>query len=340
MKFQLGDKVILLHSGEEGEVVDFINKEMALVDVKGVRFPVYLDQIDFPYFDRFTKKAAPVPKPKKFAEDIKKEKATAKYKVGEGAWLSFLPVFDKDVFDDDIVEYFRIYLVNQTNLHLDFKYWLRFLGETDFELRNDITPLQDFYLHDIKLEAMNDSPRFDIEFSLHTPDKAKVPYLETSFKIKPKQLFKQIEEIRLKQEASFSYIMFENYPDKQEDETDWKKLSDAGYKIYEGGKIHRQHIEPGQTVVDLHIEKLTDNWQHLSNFAKLDLQLKTFEKYYELAILHHQPQLIIIHGIGTGKLRDEIHEILKTKKEVKTFVNQFHPSFGYGATEIYFDYHK
>ena len=340
MKFQVGDKVILMHSGEDAEVVEFINKEMALVDVNGVRFPVYLDQIDFPYFDRFTKKSVPALKPKIFAEDIKKEKATAKYKVGEGVWLSFLPVFDKDVFDDDIVDYFRIYMVNQTNLHLDFKYWLRFLGATDFELKNNITPLQDFYLHDIKLEAMNDSPRFDIEFSLNVPDKNKIPYLETSLKIKPKQLFKQIEEIRLKQEASFSYIMLEQYPDKPEEETDWKKLSDAGYKVYEGGKIHRQHLEPARTVVDLHIEKLSDNWQQLSNLAKLDLQLKTFEKYYELALLHHQPQLIVIHGIGSGKLRDEIHDILRLKKEVKSFVNQYHPSFGYGATEIYFDYKK
>jgi hypothetical protein len=340
MKFQLGDKVVLLHSGEDAEVVDFINKEMALVEVNGVRFPVYLDQIDFPYFERFSKKAVPVPKPKKYAEDIKKEKAASKYKVGEGVWLSFLPVFDKDVFDDDIVDYFRLYLVNQTDMHLDFHYYLRFLGETDFELKNDIAPLQDFYLHDIKLEAMNDSPRFDIEFSLHHPDKNKVSHLETSLKIKTKQLFKQIEEIRLKQEASFSYIMFENYPDKPSEETDWKKLTDAGYKIYEGGKIHRQHLEPARSVVDLHIEKLTDNWQQLSNMAKLDLQLKTFEKYYELALLHHLSQLIVIHGIGTGKLRDEIHDLLRLKKEVKSFVNQFHPSFGYGATEIYFEYKK
>jgi hypothetical protein len=342
MKFQLGDKVVLLHSGEEAEVVDFINKEMALVEVKGVRFPVYLDQIDFPYFDRFSKKAAPkpIPKPKKYVEDIKKEKATAKYKVGEGVWLSFLPVFDKDVFDDDIVDYFRLYLVNQTELHLDFHYFLKFQGETDFELKNEITALQDFYLHDVKLEAMNDSPRFDIEFNLHQPDKNKVSHLETSLKIKTKQLFKQIEETRLKQEASFSYIMFDKYPDKPEEETEWKKLTDAGYKIYEGGKIHRQHLEPARTVIDLHIEKLTDNWQHLSNAAKLDLQLKTFEKYYELALLHHQTQLIVIHGIGTGKLRDEIHDLLRLKKEVKSFVNQFHPSFGYGATEIYFEYKK
>jgi hypothetical protein len=91
-------------------------------------------------------------------------------------------------------------------------------------------------------------------------------------------------------------------------------------------------------VVDLHIEKLSDNWKHLSNFEILTLQLKAFEKYYYLSVAHRQPGLTVIHGIGTGKLRDEIHEILKIKKEVKSFVNQYHPNFGYGATEIYFKY--
>jgi dsDNA-specific endonuclease/ATPase MutS2 len=42
--------------------------------------------------------------------------------------------------------------------------------------------------------------------------------------------------------------------------------------------------------------------------------------------------------VGTGKLRDEIHEILKTKKEVRTFANQYHSDFGFGATEIFFQY--
>ena len=41
---------------------------------------------------------------------------------------------------------------------------------------------------------------------------------------------------------------------------------------------------------------------------------------------------------GNGKLRNDMHDILRLKKEVKSFLNQFHPSFGYGATEIYFQY--
>jgi hypothetical protein len=40
------------------------------------------------------------------------------------------------------------------------------------------------------------------------------------------------------------------------------------------------------------------------------MQLKEFEKWYELAVAHHQAQLIVVHGLGSGRLRDEIHDIL------------------------------
>lgn len=338
MKFQIGDKVIILHSGEEAEIIEFINAKMALVEVGGVQFPVHLDQIDFPYFQRFSQKK-PVSKNKetKKVEDIKPEKSSVKYKVGEGVWLAFLPVYDKDVFDDDIVDYFRLYLINQTETAFNFKYWLRYIGHTDFELTNNIASLSDFYLHDISFESFNDSPRFDFEFSLSQKLKTKVPFFEVSLKLKAKQIFKKIEEIKMKQEASFFEILFEQYPDAvPEEKTDLQKLYNAGFKVYENGKLQSKQYSPIRTVVDLHIDKLTDKWKHLSNFQILDLQLKTFEKYYDLALQNHQPHLIIVHGVGTGKLRNEIHEILKNKVEVKSFVNQFHPSFGFGATEIFF----
>jgi dsDNA-specific endonuclease/ATPase MutS2 len=81
-----------------------------------------------------------------------------------------------------------------------------------------------------------------------------------------------------------------------------------------------------------------DDWHNLSNGEILNIQLREFEKWYELAVAHRQANLIIIHGVGSGRLRDEIHDALRLKKEVKSFVNQYHPSFGYGATEIYFQY--
>lgn len=335
MKYQIGDKIIVLHSDEEGRVVDIINDKMVMIEVRGVKFPAYMDQIDFPYFKMFSQKPV-VPKKKIFVDDIKKEKPAPKVKTKDGVFLSFMPVFDKDVFDDDIVEKLRVYLVNHNEEEYQFDYNLYFTGENNFQLKNTIRGLSEFYLHDVSFEDMSDNPRFDVVFSLPKEEKKKAPYFETSLKVKAKQLFKKIEETQQKNEASFAFELFLKYPDRVDEErVDMSKLGNAGFRVYDAKHAHR-NLPPARTVIDLHIEKLTDDWRGLSNHEILAMQLNEFEKYYELSVAHHQPTLIVIHGVGEGRLRDEIHEILRLKKDVKSFVNQFHPLYGFGATEIYF----
>jgi Smr domain-containing protein len=339
MKFQIGDKVVVKHTNEEAEIIEIINKQMVMLEVKGVKFPAYMDQIDFPYFKRFTeKKLFPENKKQKtFIEDIKKEKTIEK-KVVDGVWLTFIAVMDTDEFGDDVVEELKVHLINRTETAYHFVYQLNFFGKSEFSINNDIHPFQDFYIHDIPFEDLNDSPAFSFEFTLLKPDKKKASHYETSLKLKPKQLFTRIEEIRRKGESTFSYKLFDNYPDKvHEEEYDLDILANKGYKVYDASKA-RQHLEPAKHEIDLHIEKLSPDHETLSNFEKLTIQLKTFEKYLDLAIAHHQPSLIAIHGVGSGKLRDEIHEILRLRREVKSFINQYHPAYGYGATEIFFQY--
>lgn len=337
MKFEPGDKIIVRLTEEEGKVVEIMNEKMVMIEVKGVRFPAYTDQIDFPYFKMFTEKRK-AEKKKIFIDNVQKEKAMPKKKEGNGVKLSFFPVFGKDVFDDEVVDKFKLYLVNQDETAYSFTYNLMVGGESGFQLQNSVEPLSDFYLHDVPFEDLSDSPRFEFEFSLKEPDKRKAPYYEASLKLKAKQLFKKIEEIQLKNEPSFGYVLFEHYPDRLEEEKlDLGKLGSSGYRIYDASRI-RQNMESPRSVVDLHIEKLTDNWKHLSNFEILTMQLKAFEKYYNLAVTHYQPSLIVIHGVGEGKLRDEIHGILRLKAEVGSFVNQYHHLYGYGATEIFFEY--
>jgi hypothetical protein len=339
MKYQVGDIVLILHSNEEARVVDIINKDMMMVDVKGVSFPVYMDQVDFPYFKRFTeKKLFPVKKEKTYIDDVRKEKAVKEKKTSDGVWLSFLPVMHLDEFGDEVVEELKLYLLNRTEIAYHFIYKLHFFGKPDFELKNTVHPFQDFYLHDVFFSDLSDSPSFDFDFSLVTPNKNKAEHFEASVKIKPKQLFTRIEKLKENNEATFKQQLFAEYPDKALDDrpSDFEKLSAKGYKVYDATKA-KKHLEPARTVIDLHIERLTDNWKGMSNYEILELQLKTFEKYYELAILHHQPSLIVVHGVGEGVLRNEIHDKLRLKKEVKSFVNQYHPSFGFGATEIFFN---
>lgn len=339
MKYQIGDIVLILHSNEEGRVVDIINDKMLMVDVKGISFPVYMDQVDFPYFRRFTeKKLFPAKKEKQFVDDIRKEKPSQEKRTADGVWLTFLPIMDTDEFGDVVVEELKLHLINRTETPYRFVYKLHFFGKPDFELKNTIQPFEDFYLHDVDFADLNDSPSFEFDFSLLQPDKKKAEHFESSVKLKPKQLFAKIEELKEKNQATFSQLLFKNYPDKViEDTVEMGKLAAKGHKIYEASKA-RQHLEPARSVIDLHIEKLTDDYRRMSNYEIVSLQLKTFEKYYHLAVAHHQPSLIVIHGVGEGVLRDEIHDILRLKKEVKSFVNQYHPNFGYGATEIFFQY--
>ena len=335
MKYEIGDKIIVLHSDEEGKVIDIINDKMVMIEVRGVKFPAYMDQIDFPYFKMFSQKK-PVEKKKIYLDDIPKEKTAGKKKTGDGVFISFMPVFDKDVFGDEVVEKLKIYLINQNEEAYNFDYNLFFTGESNFQLKSSIESLADFYLHDVSFEDMSDNPKFEFEFSLANENKKKELFFEVSLKLKAKQLFKKIEETQLKNEPSFAYELFTDYPERVEvEKVDLSMLGNAGYRLYDASKT-RQNLPPVRSVVDLHIEKLTDSWKHLTNFEILTLQLDEFEKYYELALAHKLHTFIIIHGVGEGKLRDEIHEILRLKSEIKSFVNQFHPLYGYGATEIYF----
>lgn len=337
MKFQIGDKVTVLHSNEEAEVVELINDKMVLVDVRGVKFPAYIDQLDFPYFKRFSEKKIPIQKKgKTFVDQLSVDKTRKTNHPLDGCWLRILPVSDDDEYGDEVVESLKIYLVNHTDKGLNFKYKLSYSGKQEFTLNNELPASKEFYLHDIPFENLNDGPLFEIEFNLMNPEKSKAPFYESSLKLKAKQVFLRIEEIRKKGEASFAYKLFERYPDKlqEEEKSDYVPQNKKGNKLYEA-KQARQHLEAAKYEIDLHIEKLIPEWEHLTNFEILTIQLNTLEKYIDLAVAHHQHNLIAIHGVGTGKLKDEIHEILKSRREVRSFINQYDPRYGYGATEIF-----
>jgi hypothetical protein len=337
MKFEVGDKVTVLHSNEEAEVVEMINDKMVMVQVRGVKFPAYIDQLDFPYFRRFSeKKTEPPKKSRTYIDQVPADKSKQVKIPHDGCWIRILPVSDTDEFGDDVVESLKVYLVNHTEKDLRFQYKLSYAGRQDFNLSNELPASKDFYLHDIPFENLNDAPLMEIDFNLSQADKKKSDHYETSLKLRARQVFSRIDAIRKKGEASFAYLLFDQYPDRlpEEDKQSYLPAGKRENKLYDA-KQGRQHLEPARYEVDLHIEKLEPEWKHLSNFEILTIQLNNFEKYLDLAIAHHQHNLIVIHGVGTGKLKDEIHEILKSRREVRSFINQYDPRYGYGATEIF-----
>ena len=88
MKFEVGDKVVVKHSNDDGEVIEIINDKMVLVDVREVKFPAYTDQLDFPYFKRFTEKTIipPGKKPKQYIDQLPPEKPQPEKRNGSPSW--------------------------------------------------------------------------------------------------------------------------------------------------------------------------------------------------------------------------------------------------------------
>lgn len=86
--------------------------------------------------------------------------------------------------------------------------------------------------------------------------------------------------------------------------------------------------------IDLHIEELTDQFPKMTADEMLRLQLEVFRQKLEAAIVHNFQNIIFIHGVGNGTLRNEIHKQLGKHPHVKTFKDARKEKFGYGATEV------
>ena len=91
-----------------------------------------------------------------------------------------------------------------------------------------------------------------------------------------------------------------------------------------------QKRQKSQTVlkVDLHIELLTSNYHYLDTFEIVQMQLNECHKKIQQAINSNISKLIIVHGIGAGVLKSEVHKLLRNYKL------RFYLSKDAGATEV------
>jgi dsDNA-specific endonuclease/ATPase MutS2 len=86
--------------------------------------------------------------------------------------------------------------------------------------------------------------------------------------------------------------------------------------------------------VDLHIEELIDSHRGMTNGEILSVQMAHFKRQLNIAIRRKVKKLIIIHGVGEGKLRSEIHTELLSSYPDFEFHDASYRKYGYGATEI------
>ncbi len=97
-------------------------------------------------------------------------------------------------------------------------------------------------------------------------------------------------------------------------------------------------IRPGITghepveEVDLHIEEIVEDKEGMSNGEILEVQLARFETALEGAIRNHQKKIVFIHGLGQGKLKNEVRKRLEKRKI--PYQDAPFKEYGYGATLV------
>jgi len=100
------------------------------------------------------------------------------------------------------------------------------------------------------------------------------------------------------------------------------------------GRAGREALPPE---LDLHIEKLVEHPEKLHPAEMLAVQLARAAHYLDRASLIGLNKVYLIHGLGTGRLREELHDLLRRHPRVRSFQNSHFPRYGFGATEVLLD---
>jgi len=99
-------------------------------------------------------------------------------------------------------------------------------------------------------------------------------------------------------------------------------------KISKSLKSKKQETNQAILKVDLHIELLTDNFQYMDNFEIVQIQLDICQQKIEKALNSNYQKIIIVHGIGMGVLKAEVHKLLNHYRL------RYYLSKDAGATEV------
>lgn len=345
MKFSIGDIVLLKQTGEEGRVTGFLGQDMIEVEVAQTHFPVFIDEVEHPYLKWFTekKKSQSSATPSKEMLPTEPQVRKADYEVAGGFHFSFFPVYRFDEFED-IVDKLKVYFINQMPYQINLQYECSLPSGTIFTHKTELQPFTHFYLHDIPFEKMHQQPRFSWILMQNSTAERKNCFSET-LRIKPRKLFDYISTAQKMNNPMFHIKLADDFPlayfneDKHIENVDLGQLKKELLKKerkLNAGKTGSFANAPFLNEIDLHIEQLVNNTAGLSNFEMLSIQLEAFERALYSAIERQQLSLIVIHGVGKGRLKQEIHEILKSVQEVEFFQQDWNPKYGYGATEIFF----
>jgi hypothetical protein len=222
----------------------------------------------------------------------------------------------------------HLYLVNETSYQLLTAVTTEQQKTLKGEFAGIVEPQSSAKIYSAKLSDLQLWPKFIFQVLFFTrqnqPSVAPLNVTE-QFKAKDFAGAKKLVPI-LKQQAWLIQL------DEPELVIDAQKLKESFFKPAQ----EKQEVQKPVSELDLHIEKLRDDYQFLSSSEILNIQTENFKKALDAAIVHQMTDITFIHGTGNGILKHELHKLLSKHSKVQTFMDARKEKFGYGATKVIF----
>lgn len=347
MLFAIGTKVKFLHTGDEGVVKKMLKEGMVMVYIEAMdmEIPAFVDDLiqadDF--YKKQTKAKAKVVQGK-IEKDLKPKRmpAATQYTIlkSYGIQLAFDPILKQD----GTTEKYLYYLINDTRYDVIFEMTLFLDGEEVKQWSDKLESVSTYPLGTFFFDHLNDHPNFQIQaWQITTAGKGDEQ--SKTLKIKPKQFFKNVLTAPLLNKRMHVFKIFENLSEPEdkgkEDLKTYAKRNSKPAK-YQDPNLRKfqthnsKEFSEFSAEIDLHIEKLVEKTHKMTNAEILKIQLDHFDKFIAKAIRLGVPKVYAIHGVGKGRLKDEIASRLIQNQDVQTFKNDYHPRYGWGSTEIVF----
>lgn len=347
MKFSVGDPIILKATQQEGEVVEILENDMFLVKVDGILFPSYPEDLEHPYLKWFLsdklkglKQKESTTETVQLAEQIALQKETFKQfsSLKTGLHISAHPKFLVDFFEETL-DGFDIYLVNKSDYHLKVAV---LHDENPIKVINSY-PNDLIALYYCSLNEFNEGkfPSLEISWS-SKKNQVKVEYKHVlSIKLSVKKLFGFLPKLREDRTKHFSQHLFSDFEDIMVQaqpsiagDTEHQKINIENPREPSGASL--SSFYEADRVIDLHFEVIGDLYVPSEHPSILSFQINYALDQLSLLQAKGVDEVWIIHGVGDGTLKTQVHQILKETPEIVVkYEYGYFEQYGFGATKVF-----
>ncbi|MDF2436392.1 MAG: hypothetical protein K0Q95_768 [Bacteroidota bacterium] len=341
MKFNIGDKVRFLNEKGEGVVTKFINKSTVGVMIEeGFEIPVMISEL-VSVFDE--SKIQPVLRNEIVEEPVisYRTKTELRRETPRGIYIALSPENIHNIAHSN----FNIWLINHTDYQVMFS--ASFFKGKGYQLleKGEAKAFQSILMETVDKKELDllSTLKIDVIFFDEKPYDYQQPISEI-IKIKAVKLYKENafahtdlipEKCLLINVSDFQQDLYFNSPEASK--TDLSKLLFQKKTITQPvktSKPHKTNNAAYEMEIDLHIEELIDNYGGMSNAEIVIVQLRHFQQALDKAINEHYRSLTVIHGVGNGRLKQEVRAILSSMG--LRYHDGSYSKYGFGATEVIF----